>query len=280
LGLLAFIGFLALGIDLGQLYVVRNELQNVADGAALAAAKALVQDKNNDGNTEVYCDEAIAAAIACAGKNSSLGAEAPIRISAGDVTIGKWNVTTRRFDSTGCSANVDAVQVTVNRTGGDNPKVATFLGGAIGAGSQQDSMASAVALLGKAGTSSMDLPIAVSPNYPAGQTPTARMLDKLGPQPAYAALPKTYTFKDLGGSNLDTTRATFVVPSSSQVTMSNLTNYIKGKDLSGGVRFPQIKVGQKIYPASEFQWGNNVKSLFTTLKTRYNAKRMRPANGG
>jgi Flp pilus assembly protein TadG len=271
LGLLAFIGFLALGIDLGQLYVVRNELQNVADGAALAAAKALVQDKNGDGNSEVYCDEAVNAAVACAGKNNSLGAATPIKITAADVTVGKWNVSTKTFDSVGCSANVDAVQVTVNRTGGDNAKVDTFLGGVIGAGSQQDSKASAVALLGKAGTSSMDLPVAVSPNYPAGGTPTVRMLDKLGPQPAYAALPQTYKFKDLGGSNLDTTRATFVVPTSGEVTLSDLQKYIKGP--GSGARYPQVKVGQKMYPASEYKWGSNVKSLFTLLKTRYDAKK-------
>ncbi len=33
-----FIAFAALAIDVGHLYGVRNELQNAADGAALAAA--------------------------------------------------------------------------------------------------------------------------------------------------------------------------------------------------------------------------------------------------
>ena len=36
LGLVAFIGFASLAIDMGHLYTVRNELQNVADAAALA----------------------------------------------------------------------------------------------------------------------------------------------------------------------------------------------------------------------------------------------------
>ena len=40
------IGFAALAIDLGHLYVVRNEIQNAADAGALAGARFLY---NNDG---------------------------------------------------------------------------------------------------------------------------------------------------------------------------------------------------------------------------------------
>ena len=40
----AFLGMVSLAIDMGQLYTVRNELQNVADAAALAAAGNLIND--------------------------------------------------------------------------------------------------------------------------------------------------------------------------------------------------------------------------------------------
>ena len=37
--LIVFLGVAALAIDIGHLYVVRNELQNAADAGALAGAK-------------------------------------------------------------------------------------------------------------------------------------------------------------------------------------------------------------------------------------------------
>ena len=39
--LVGFIGFAALAIDVGYLMTARNELQNIADGAALAGARTL-----------------------------------------------------------------------------------------------------------------------------------------------------------------------------------------------------------------------------------------------
>ena len=100
LGLLAFIGFMALSIDLGQLYVVRNELQNVADGAALAAAKQLIrEDPANPGKAKIYYDDAVNAAIDCAKKNYSMGADGGINIASSDVVAGKWNLQAKQFDS-------------------------------------------------------------------------------------------------------------------------------------------------------------------------------------
>jgi len=309
LGLVAFAGFMALSIDLGQLYLVKNEVQNVADAAALAAAKKLIQDKNNDGVAEVYCAEAIQAAIDYAKQNSSFGVTSPITITETDVTIGKWNLATKQFDSTGCTdgtttaIQVNAVQVTVNRAGGEggNEKVSTFFGSVMGVGEKDKDgeghliesspnklsvAASSVAMLGLAGTSALDLPFAVSTNWPAGGTPTAhnglyRILDKFAPTPAYASDPTTYTWKDLGGSNLDTTRATFVMPLYSERTdLSKLQKYIKGPDPSmGGTQYPQVTVGQKVYPISEYLWGSNIKNNFTYWKNRFNDPDTPKVNG-
>ena len=46
LALVMLLGFGAFAVDIGYLYVVRNELQNAADAGALAGAAALY---NNDG---------------------------------------------------------------------------------------------------------------------------------------------------------------------------------------------------------------------------------------
>ena len=55
------LAFLALSVDLGQLFVAKNELQNIADAAALAGAKKLIQakDPNNPGSAAVYCTDAV-----------------------------------------------------------------------------------------------------------------------------------------------------------------------------------------------------------------------------
>lgn len=69
LGLSIFVlfGFMALAIDLGRTYVVRTELQNAADAAALAGAKQLDQTAAG-----VCCgpDSAVAYAIAMAAQNN------------------------------------------------------------------------------------------------------------------------------------------------------------------------------------------------------------------
>lgn len=270
------LGLLALGLDLGQVFVTKNELQNIADAAALAGAKKLIQakDPNNPQLAAVYCDEAITTAQAVASENRSAGAV--MTVTSGDVVLGQWNLNGGSFTRTGCSTNpmeVTAVQVTVRRDGTDNPTISTFFGGLLGV-SQMNSTATAVAYLGVAGTSSLDIPFAVSPNYPAGQSPYARSqpaLDWLGPKEAQAANPQPYTWKDLGGSSLDTTRSTFVMPAYAERTdLAKLQKYIKGPS-AGGLKYPQVTVGQKVYPISEYQWATNVYNNFTYLKTRYNA---------
>ena len=65
-----FIVFLAIAVDLGRLYIVKNELQNAADAAALAGAKELYQ-------TSQYIDANAVntAAQNCALQNKSIGVE-------------------------------------------------------------------------------------------------------------------------------------------------------------------------------------------------------------
>ena len=209
LGLVGFVGVMALGIDVGQLCVVKNELQNVADAAALAGAKRLIQAKDpaNPGVAQVYCNEAIQAAKDYVNKNYSLGSSDPLVINDGDVTIGLWDLNTKGFTRTGCTSNpaeVNALQVTVSRGGGvgGNPQVTTFLGSVLGVGSRAPDdvegtgptklnvTASAVAMLGLAGTSSVDVPFMLPSDYASGGGVASngwqRLLDKVGPAPAYA----------------------------------------------------------------------------------------------
>jgi Flp pilus assembly protein TadG len=285
-GIVALVGLLALAIDLGQLYVVKNELQNVADAAALAGAKQLLQAKSGSNYVvSVYCSEAVTASQDCASRNKSSGQ--PMTISPEDVVIGQWDVNLSRFVKTGCSVNpmeANAVQVTVRRQGGTNPKIATFFAGIFGV-AEQTSSATATALLGVAGTSALDIPFAVPSNYVAGQSPYARLksypLDWLTPAPAYAANPQQYTWKDLGGSTLDTTRASWVMPKASEKSdASKLQKYIKGPDPHlGGIQHPQVLVGDQLYPLSEYYYGSYNKTNFTYLKNRFNHADTPKVNG-
>jgi Flp pilus assembly protein TadG len=286
------LGLLALTVDLGQLFVAKNELQNIADAAALAGARKLIQAK--DASTRVaavYCSEAITEAQNVAADNKSLGAT--LTVSEADVTVGQWNLTTGSFTKTGCSVNpvdVTAIQVTVKRDGGTNPSVAGFFGGLLGT-SSISSQATAVAYLGVAGTAAagtVGLPFAVSSTAgsgafpgvagnPARQRPYARsnsIMDWFMPQPANATgSVVSFTWKDLGGSNLNTSKGSFIMPNNSERTdLGKLQKYIKGPN-AGGLKYPKVTVGQKVYPISEYQRADNVYDNFTYLKNRYKSEK-------
>jgi uncharacterized membrane protein len=51
-GVVAIVGVTSLAIDVGYLYVVRNQLQNAVDAAALAGAQGLLAQPGNYG--ELY----------------------------------------------------------------------------------------------------------------------------------------------------------------------------------------------------------------------------------
>ncbi|MDI1244348.1 MAG: pilus assembly protein TadG-related protein [Rhodoferax sp.] len=80
LSLLVLFGFMALVFDLGRTYVVRTELQNAADAAALAGAKQLNQ-------TAAGVDSAAAYAIAMAAQNS-FNFSTPVTISKSNLSAG------------------------------------------------------------------------------------------------------------------------------------------------------------------------------------------------
>ena len=82
--LIVFIGFAALAIDLGHLYVVRNELQNGADAGALAGARFLY----NDSGTAVYTG-ANQIAIDAATVNKS--EKTSVEVISNEVQRGHWS---------------------------------------------------------------------------------------------------------------------------------------------------------------------------------------------
>jgi Flp pilus assembly protein TadG len=116
--LVAIVGIGALAIDLGYTRLVRAELRNAADTAALAAAGTL-RDTHNEG-------QARTSAVLYGSYNRAAGA--PVQIDpANDITFGKrvYNSNTATWTFVANQQPFDSVQVRARRTSGS-------LGGSVG----------------------------------------------------------------------------------------------------------------------------------------------------
>lgn len=172
--LVVFIGFMALAIDVGHLYVVRNELQNAADAAALAGTRALYVTSGstiavNTGANQAAYDQAIQ------NKSEKIAVDVHWQSgNTGDIQRGHWSFATHSFTASDSTEPpditksmteldvdlnyVNAVQVTTRRQ--DTPAISFF---AHIFGFQNFFLqATAVAYLGFAGTTEeADFPIAI-----------------------------------------------------------------------------------------------------------------------
>lgn len=140
--MVALLGFAALSVDIGYLYMVRSELQSCADAAAMAAASQLAamgQDRET---------LARQAAIEYAAKNKVLN-RTPTLDPEVDIVFGQCvrNPQTGRYELNPNSSVHDAVRVRVRRTA-DSPNgaVPLFFANIFGK-SQKDMFAEAVAIL-------------------------------------------------------------------------------------------------------------------------------------
>ena len=116
------LGFAALAIDVGNIYVVKGELQNGADAAALAGASAFADDYLR---REAYGDEpewaaesvtsvAVDRSVAWAARNKA--ASRLVSLGAGDVVVGHFDFDTPSLPID-LAGTLNAVQVTARFTG-------------------------------------------------------------------------------------------------------------------------------------------------------------------
>ncbi len=134
------IGFAALAIDVGYMYTTKNELQNIADAAALAGAGELGRiylnevDPSNHGThaltpTQVSQIQTAVQAVAALNKRND---EENFNIILGDntdnISIGVWNWSLKQLDppDPGNKKPADAVRVFARRDGAFNGRVTTF----------------------------------------------------------------------------------------------------------------------------------------------------------
>ncbi len=96
--MIVFVGMSALAIDLGHLYVVRNELQNAADAGALAGAMTLYSDDPVTGLEILASANQNARDAATQNKSENL----PVEVqwtggNTGDVQRGHWSFSEKTF---------------------------------------------------------------------------------------------------------------------------------------------------------------------------------------
>jgi Flp pilus assembly protein TadG len=172
IALVALLGFAALAVDIGYLYSARNELQNAADAAALAATRQLgriyaessltSRDFSSAANAS-HLSSIYSTATTVAGKNIVAGSS--VSISAGDIAIGQWNPETRTLSAT--LVEPDAVQVTARRDAASGQAVALFFARVLGI---QTADVSAIATAALSGLSQINegeltIPVGISEEW-------------------------------------------------------------------------------------------------------------------
>ncbi|MBU4448487.1 MAG: Tad domain-containing protein [Proteobacteria bacterium] len=136
--LVFLVGFVALVLDVGHLYAVRSELQNAADAAALAGARALFPISGYPDATLIpltdppYCSLAVSAGRAAAASNQA-GGVANLATAPADVQTGIWNWDAKNFtpDATP-SYNINSVEATVRRDSVANQPVGSWFAHILG----------------------------------------------------------------------------------------------------------------------------------------------------
>jgi Mg-chelatase subunit ChlD len=135
--LVVVIAFMALAVDVGYLYIVKEDLQTAADAGALAGASGL----------SVSQDEARNRAVAYGHKNSANGTAVTLQPS--DVQLGLWDPSTRVFTALDSSSTSPpaAVKVTAQLRQDRGNGVTLFFAKVLGIDSS-DVAASAIASFG------------------------------------------------------------------------------------------------------------------------------------
>jgi hypothetical protein len=125
--MVVFLGFLSLAVDIGHLATVKNELQNAADAAALAGARALVFEEGTMVQKIMplpdppYCNQAVTWAQNTINKSDAQN------LSITVVQTGVWDWPANTFTPSGiCQAGINAVHVEVQRNDSANQPVATW----------------------------------------------------------------------------------------------------------------------------------------------------------
>jgi len=300
LSLFALLGVASLAIDMGNLYTVRNELQNVADAATLAGTGQLVQ-KDASGNAVRDSALATQTAIQVAQTQSQIQGQAAVADDdRNDLTIhfGVWDIynanPSTAWTDLGTSvpgtSNANAMRVTITRETGTAFGPVTSLFAKIFGVSSTAVSATATAWLGPSGKVPGEVPLVLpgtGPRSPLASIPRSGWFARFfGPSEAVATTTKTIVFKDTGGStvanNVPTSPTASLDPNQGYWFTGKSTDSVPTtiKDNLAKIYTPgstkwlgEIQVGAQVYPRSEYCWGRSyIGPIFQNLKYAYNYK--------
>jgi len=304
LGLLAFLGMASLAIDVGQFYYARNQLQNAADAAALAAAGNLIKDESGVAVRDAAAAQQ--AALTVAQRQSELAGLPTVDIGARNdltLTFGEWNINAgnpqEAWTEVGSTCSSDspanAIKIDLRRASGLAYGPVTNIFASVFGVNTSEVAASAIAYLGysySVGTGTVKVPLALpSSILTASIGHSGWFANLFGPREAVASATKTYVFKDTGGSKvasnvptspaaaLDSTQAYFFTVGASDPVPDTIKGILKKVYTpSYTAQYPvvvsELKVGQQIYPRSEYPWGRSyIGPLFKNLKQAYDYKK-------
>jgi Flp pilus assembly protein TadG len=294
--LFVFMGVASLAIDMGQLYAVRNELQNVADAAALGGVAQLIQ--NQDGQAVRNSTLAYQSALQVAQAQSQLqGLPAVDDAARNDLTLtfGVWDIYapspqqawTEIGPTCPSDSNANAMRVTIKRASGfAYGPVANFFAAVLGTPRTEVS-ATATAFLGftaAAGTGTVTIPLAIPQTVMAGlkTAPAGWLARLLTPREAQATM-HSFTFRDLGSDSwyqnnlykplFDATKAYLFVVNSSDSVPGTVIDNLKKYYTSSGQSVRAMAKGTRLYPLSEYQWAGNITAIFQAFANAYNQKK-------
>ncbi len=307
--MIVLVGMASLAIDLGRLYTTHNNMQNTADAAALAAARALLKEdpaNHNDVTRDVQAakDAAMNICISMAGLTGLDGKDADgnvVSTPAGQrndvgVRFGNWADHSSTWTDLGTSpspnSTANAVQVSLTRNDLTHyGAVANYVAGAVGMSAADMTVTSRAAMTFTYSVyqGTVPVPLALPNALLVAANHNPGWWDRLfGTKEAVADTIRTYTWKDSGGqyvnsaassaSPLDPNQAyLFTVGSGDSVpqTLWNILDKIAKPSTSGSILYvDKLKLGQQIYPRSEFCWGSGyIGPIFQRLQAAYNAKK-------
>ncbi|MEO7862637.1 MAG: pilus assembly protein TadG-related protein [Nitrospirales bacterium] len=261
--LVVLLSFGALALDISNATIARNELQNVADAAALAGARQLgviyaALPTGTPYTTYTYSSPGVVEAAVTGVASANPARElASISINPGDIVIGVWNSAPRTL--TPGTVGATGVQVTARRDAGANGPVATWLAGVMGINSMSVVATATAALTGTG------ILLPGEANAPFG-------LDELiFNNPAYCGMPIQF----YPTNNPPSGCAGWQTFDQSPPNANTGRNIVQGLTPNPPTyTAPQIQAGQ----TSLEYIGGNVASVFPSLINLYKAKRVPDAS--
>ena len=160
------IGFTALAVDVGYMYVTKNELQNVADAAALAGAGYLGSIYETKSYDEQQTHEFLRSDIEFVAQQVAFknqAAKMKIVINDADVIIGTWDGSTLTVMADPI-VGPDAVRVIARRDGIANGPILTFFARIFNINAVNVSADATAALTGPATVGELKVPFSLSEN--------------------------------------------------------------------------------------------------------------------